>query len=165
MDEAQRGKLILKAVPGREAEKKVVMLLLKFAKTASADELTEKVRNTPYELSNDIEAKKAVIFIEAFENCGATAVFIPHLTATPTPEKFTPVQRPPVFSFDSDAPSPDKATAPPIQVKPKKNGVRRLTMMLVVVLLFLSVGFLIWQLWPVIGAKIQEMITFLKNNI
>jgi hypothetical protein len=163
MDNTQRGKLILKAVPGGEVEKKVVRLLLEFAKTASADELTQKVRNTPYALSNDIEAQKAVMFIEAFQNCGATAVFIPHVSAQPAVEKFTPVQKQPDFSFD--LPPNDEAAAPPIGVKPKKNGVRRLTMILVIILLFLSLGFLIWQLWPILGVKIQEMITFLKNNI
>jgi cell division septal protein FtsQ len=59
----------------------------------------------------------------------------------------------------------DETTPPPIHVKQPKNGVRRLTMILVIILLLLSVGFLIWQLWPVIGDKVQEMISFLKNNI
>ncbi len=59
----------------------------------------------------------------------------------------------------------DEATPPPITVKPQKNGVRRLTMILVIILLLLSFGFLIWQLWPVIGDKIQEIINLIKNNI
>ena len=36
---------------------------------------------------------------------------------------------------------------------------------LVIILLLLSFGFLIWQLWPVIGDRIQEIINFIKNNI
>jgi len=42
MNNAQRGKLILQEVPAGEVEKKVVMLLLKFAKSASVEELTNK---------------------------------------------------------------------------------------------------------------------------
>jgi hypothetical protein len=165
MDNTQLGKLILKAVPAGETEEKVVMLLLKFAKTASATELTQKVRNAPYVLSNSIEAEKALVFIEAFQRCGATAEFIPHITEIPAAEQSAPVQRPPVFSFESDPSYMDETTPPPIHVKQPKNGVRRLTMILVIILLLLSVGFLIWQLWPVIGDKVQEMISFLKNNI
>lgn len=161
MDKTQRGKLILKTVPAGEVEKKVVMLLLKFSKGASADTLTEKIRNTPYELSNDIEAQKAVMFIEAFQKCGATAVFIPHVTAKPIVEKFTPVKKQPDFSFGS--PSTDKAAPPPIRVKPEKNGVRRLTMTLVIILLLLSFGYLTWQLWPILGVKIQELVAHLKQ--
>ena len=165
MDNIQRGKLILKSVPGGEAEEKVVRLLLKFAKTASAMELTQKVRNVPYTLSNDIEAEKARMFIEAFQKCGATAAFIPHVAEKPAAEQSAPVQRPPVFSFESDPSYTDEATPPPIQVKPPKNGVRRLTMILVIILLLLSFGFLIWQLWPVIDDRIQEIINFITNNI
>jgi phosphotransferase system glucose/maltose/N-acetylglucosamine-specific IIC component len=38
-------------------------------------------------------------------------------------------------------------------------------MILVIILLLVSLGFLTWQLWPVIGDKLQELINFLKNNI
>lgn len=161
MDNTQRGKLILKTVPAGEVEKKVVMLLLKFSKRASADTLTEKIRNTPYKLSNDIEAQKAVMFIEAFQKCGATAVFIPHVTAKPIVEKFTLVKKQPDFSFDS--PTTHEATSPPIRIKPEKNGVRRLTMVLVIILLLLSFGYLAWQLWPMLGVKIQELGAYLKQ--
>ena len=165
MDNTQRGKLILKAAPSGDVEGKVVRLLLKFAKTASANELTQKIRNAPYVLSNDIEAEKALMFIEAFQKCGATAAFIPHMAQKPAAEQITPVQRPQAFSFESDTSFMDEAVPPPIHVKPPKNGTRRLTMVLVIILLLLSFGFLFWQLWPIIGDKIQEIITFLKNNI
>jgi hypothetical protein len=90
MSNIQRGQLILKEVPAGEVEKKVVTLLLKFAKNATVEELTEKVRNTPYTLSNDIAAEKAVLILEAFQKLGATAVFIPHVTEKPAAESFTP---------------------------------------------------------------------------
>mgnify|MGYP007044779161 CR=1 FL=1 len=165
MDNTKRGKLILKPVPPGEAEEKVVLLLLKFAKTASAIELTKKVRNTPYVLSHDIEAEKALVFIEAFQRCGATAEFILHVTEKPTAEQSVPVPKTPVFSFESDSSFMDEATPPPISEKSSKNGVRRLTMILVIILLLLSFVFLTWQLWPLVGDKIQEWVSFLKNNI
>jgi hypothetical protein len=165
MDITQRGKLILKTVPTGEVEEKVVRLLIKFAKTASAIELTEKVRNTPYVLSNDIEAEKALMFIEAFRKCGATAEFILDAAAKPAAEQSPPAARRPVFSFESDTSIMDEAPPPPIHVKPPKNGVRRFIMVLVFILLLLSLGFLAWQLWPIIGDKVQEWVTFLKNNI
>lgn len=163
MDNIPRGKLVLKTVPTEDAAKKVVLLLLRFAKTASADALAEKVRNTPYTLSNDIEAEKAAVFVQAFQKCGATAVFIAHEAVKPDVEKFTPVEKPPKFSFESL--SAAEEAKPPMHVKPKKNGARRLTLMLVLILLILSLGYLTWQLWPIIGVKLQELINFLKNNI
>jgi hypothetical protein len=105
------------------------------------------------------------MFIEAFQKCGATAVFIPHVTAKPAAKPSAPVQRPPVFSFESDPSLTDEATPPPISTKHQKNGVRRLTLILVIILLLLSFVFLTWQLWPLVGDKIQEWVSFLKNNI
>jgi hypothetical protein len=171
MSTIERGKLILREVPDGEAEKKVVMLLSKFAKSASIEELTEKVRNTPYALSNDIAAEKAVLILEAFQKFGATAVFIPHMTEKPAAETVTPVkmesepeQR---FTFH---PSSDFQEEPPpaqpaakAQKAAKKNSRRRLTVILITILLLLSLGYLAWQLWPVFGEKVIELWSYLKQ--
>ena len=139
------------------------MLLLKFAKNASIEELTEKVRNAPYALSNDIAAEKAVLILEAFQKLGATAVFIPHLTEEPAAEPYTPVESEPRFTF---RPSPDlEEERLPVQPAAKKNGIRRLTMMLVTILLILSLGYLAWQLWPILGDKVRELGSYLKQLI
>ncbi len=161
MTNAQRGKLILKEVPAGEVEKKVVLLLLKFSKSASVEELTEKVRNTPYALSNDIAAEKAVLLLEAFQKLGATAVFVPHMTEEPAAEPYAPVESEPRFTF---RPSPDLEEEPlPVQPAAKKNGIRRLTMILVTILLILSLGYLAWQLWPILGDKVRELWSSLKQ--
>ena len=163
MSTVERGKLILKEVPAGEVEKKVVLLLLKFAKSASVEELTEKVRNTPYALSNDIAAEKAVLILEAFQKFGATAVFIPHLTEKPAAEPFTPVKSDPRFTFD---PQPDfEEEPPPVQPAAKKNGSRRLTVILVTILLLLSLGYLAWQLWPLLKDKVIELWSYFKQLI
>ncbi len=161
MSNGQRGKLVLQEVPTGEIEKRVVMLLLKFAKSASVEELTEKVRNTPYALSNDIAAEKAVLILEAFQKLGATAVFIPHMTEEPAAEPYTPVESEPRFTF---RPSPDLEEDPlPVQPAAKKDGIRRLTMILVTILLILSLGYLAWQLWPILGDKVRELWSSLKQ--
>jgi hypothetical protein len=163
MSNVERGKLILKEVPAGEVEKKVVMLLLKFAKSASVEELTEKVRNTPYALSNDIAAEKAVLILEAFQKFGATAVFIPHMTEKPAAEPFPPVKLEPRFTFD---PQPDfEKEPPPVQPTAKKNGSRRLTVILVTILLLLSLGYLARQLWPVLEDKVIELWSYFKQLI
>jgi hypothetical protein len=163
MSNGQRGKLVLQEVPTGEIEKRVVMLLLKFAKSASVEELTEKVRNTPYALSNDIAAEKAVLILEAFQKLGATAVFIPHMTEEPAAEPYTPVESEPRFTF---RPSPDLEEDPlPVQPAAKKDGIRRLTMILVTILLILSLGYLAWQLWPILGDKARELWSSLKQLI
>ena len=161
MSNVKRGKLILKEVPAGEVEKKVVVLLLKFAKNATVEALTQKVRNTPFALSNDIAAEKAVLLLEAFQKFGATAVFIPHVTEKPANEPITPSKSEPRFTFN---PQPDFEEEPPA-VKPaaKKNGSRRLTVILVTILLLLSLGYLSWQLWPLIGDKVMELWNYLKQ--
>jgi len=161
MNNAQRGKLILKEVPAGEVEKKVVMLLLKFTKNASIEELTEKVRNAPYALSNDIAAEKAVLLLEAFQKLGATAVFVPHMTEEPAAEPYTSVESEPRFTFRS-SPAPEEEPLP-VQPAAKKNGTRRLAMILVSILLLLSLGYLAWQLWPILGDKVRELGSYLKQ--
>ena len=163
MNNAERGKLVLQEVPSGEVEKKIVTLLLKFAKSASVEELTEKVRNTPYTLTNNIAAEKAVLLLEAFQKIGATAVFIPDMTENPAAEPFTPVISEPRFTF---GPATDLEEAPPpVQpaAKKKKNGGRRLTMTLITILLILSLGYLTWQLWPILGDKVIELWSYLKQ--
>ena len=161
MSNAQRGKLILQEAPSGEVEKKVVMLLHKFAKSASVEQLTNKVRNVPYTLSNDISAEKALLILEALQNIGATAVFVPHRIEEPPAAPFRPVEMEPRFTFQS----PEVAEENPLPVQPaaKKNGMRRLTMFLVIILLILSLGYLAWQLWPLIGDKVLELVSRLKQ--
>ena len=161
MSNAHRGKLILKEVPAGEVEKKVVLLLLKFAKSASVAELTEKVRNTPYALSNDIAAEKAVLIMEAIQKLGATAVFIPHMAEKPAAEAFTPIESEPRFTFGPPAVLEEEPV--PVQPAAKKNGTRRLTLTLISLLLILSLGYLAWQLRPILGDPVRELISYLKQ--
>ena len=164
MSNVERGKLVLKEVPAGEVEKKVVMLLSKFAKTASVEELTEKVRNTPYALSNDITAEKAVLILEAFQKIGATAVFVPHMTEKPSAEPVTPYTPEPRFTFEPRSDLEEKPP-PPVQPAAKKNGSRRLTVTLITILLILSMGYLAWQLWPIFGDKVVVLWEYLKQLI
>ena len=163
MSNAHRGKLILKEVPAGEVEKKVILLLLKFSKSASVEELTEKVRNTPYALSNDIAAEKAVLILEAFQKLGATAVFIPHMAEKPAAEPFTPIESEPRFTLGPPAVLEEEPV--PVQPAAKKNGTRRLTLTLITLLLILSLGYLAWQLWPILGDKVMELWSYLKQLI
>ena len=119
MSNAQHGKLILKEVPAGEAERKVVMLLSKFAKNATLEELNEKVRNTPYPLSNDIAAEKAVLIIDAFQQFGATAVFVPHETSKPAAEQFKPIESEPRFTMQPSFVAKEKPS--PFSRSPKKT--------------------------------------------
>ena len=160
MSNGQRGKLVLQEVSSGEVEKRIVTLLAKFAKSVSREELTAKVRNTPYALSNDIPAEKALILLEAMQKLGATAAFVPHATQPPV-EEITAIERAPRFTFD---PPPLQEEKPPaVQSEPRKNGARRLVMMLVTIIFLLSMGYLAWQLWPMLGDKIRELWTYLKQ--
>jgi len=101
------------------------------------------------------------LILEAFQNLGATAVFVPHRFEEPAAEPFTPVESEPRFTFRSREVSEENRL--PVQPAAKKNGMRRLTTFLVTTLLILSLGYLAWQLWPVVGDKVLELVTQLKQ--
>ena len=163
MSNGQRGKLVLQEVPSGEVEKKVVMLLSRFAKSASPEKLTAKVRNTPYALSKDIPAEKALIILEALQKLGATAAFVPHAPLHPPDEQITVAEMKPEPRFTFD-PSPLLEEKPlSVQPKPRKNGTRRLVITLITILLLLSMGYLAYQLWPILGDKIRELWSYLKQ--
>jgi hypothetical protein len=163
MSNGRRGKLVLQEVPTGQVEKKVVRLLLQFAKSASVEQLTQKVKRTPYTLSNDIEAEKAALIIEAFENLGAMAAFIPHVAAEPAAERFTPVESEPRFVMRPPTVSKQSAYGGPVQPQSPKPSARNLVIFLVFILMMLSFGFLAWQLWPMVGDKIQGFGSYLKQ--
>jgi hypothetical protein len=161
MSNEQRGKLVLQEVPSGEVEKKVVLLLSKFAKSASPEKLTAKVRNTPYALSKDIPAEKALIILEALQKLGATAAFVPHAPLHPPDEQITVMEPVPRFTFD---PSPLPEEKPlSVQPKPRKNGTRRLVITLITILFLLSMSYLAYQLWPILGDQIRELGSYLKQ--
>ena len=165
MSNGRKGKLVLQEVPSGEVEKKVVGLLLKFAKNASVGQLTNKVRRTPYTLSNDIEAEKAALIIEALEKFGAMAAFVPHVAAEPAAERFTPFESEPRFTLGLSAVSNQSAHGGPPQPQSPKSGSRNLIIFLVFILMVLSFGYLAWQLWPVVGDKIRELGSYLKQLV
>lgn len=161
MSNGQRGRLVLQEVPAGEVEKRIVTLLSKFAKSVTPEKLTAKVRNTPYALSNDIPAEKAMILLEAMQKLGATAVFVPHAPLQAPVEEMSSIERARRFTFD---PSPIPERQPPaVQHVPQKSGARRLIMLLVTILFLLSMSYLAWQLWPMLGDQIGALLSYLKN--
>jgi len=163
MSNGRRGKLVLQEVPSEQVEKKVVRLLLKFAKSASVEQLTQKVRRTPYTLSNDIQAEKAALIIGAFEKFGAMAAFVPHVPAEPVADRFTPVESEPRFVMRPPSVSRKSAYGEPIQAQPPKTNFRNIVIFLIFILMILSFGFLAWQLWPVVKGEIQAVVSYLKQ--
>ena len=163
MSNAQRGRLILQEVPSGEVERKVVILLSKFTKRLSIAELNKKVRNTPYALSNDISREKGVLIVEAFQKVGATAVFVPHFTPKPAVEEFKPIDSEPRFTMSASPRASEKPQ--PVQQQPKKDGYRRVITFLITILLLLSMAYLAYQLWPLIGGRVTEWVSALKTFI
>jgi hypothetical protein len=161
MSNGHRGKLVLQEAPSGEVEKKVVMLLSQFAKSATREQLTEKVRNTPYFLSNDIPAEKALIILEALQKLGATAAFVPHVPLEQPDEEITVVEPEPRRTFN--APLMTEERPPFVQPEPRKNSTRRLVGFLVTILLLLSLGYLAYQLWPFLGDSVGELISYIKQ--
>ncbi len=161
MSNGHRGKLVLQEVPTGDVEKKVVMLLSKFAKSASPEKITAKVRNTPYFLSNDIPAEKALILMEALQKLGATAAFVPHAPLQSPDEQITVVEPQPRLTFDPPPLAEEKPLF--VQPQPRKNGSRRLVITLITILFLLSLGYLAYQLWPILGDKVRELGSYLKQ--
>jgi len=161
MSNGYRGKLVLQEVPSGEVERKIVLLLSKFARNVSLEALTAKVRNTPYALSNDIPAEKALILLEALQKLGATAAFVPHAPPPPADEQITTVEFEPRFTFDP-APLPEEKPTP-VRSQPRENGTRRLVITLITIIFLLSIGYLAYQLWPILGDKIRALGSYLRQ--
>ena len=161
MSNGQRGKLVLQEVPSGDVENKIVALLFKFAKNISPEELRAKVRNTPYVLSNNIPAEKALILLEALQKLGATAAFVPHAPLQPPAEEESTIERAARFTFDP--PRFEKPEPPAVPPEPRKNGLRRLVMILVTILFLLSMGYLAWLLWPMLGDEVRGWWNYLKQ--
>lgn len=174
MSNGRKGKLVIQEIPDGEVERKIVRLLLQFAKNASVEELTRKVRRTPYTVSNDIEAEKAALIVEAFEKFGAAAAFVPHVFEEPAVETFTPVETftsvetftpvsEPRFVMRSPITSRPSAYSAPVRPQSPKAGARNLTLFLVFILMVLSFGFLGWQIWPFVSSEILAWVSYLKQ--
>ena len=161
MSNGHTGKLVLQEAPSGEVEKKVVMLLSKFAKSATLEELTAKVRNTPYTLSKNIPAEKALIILEALQKLGATAAFVPYAPLHQAAEQITVVEPEPRRTFDPPPLVEEKPLS--VQSEPRKTGSRRLVITLITILLLLSLGYLAYQLWPILGDKVRELVSYLKQ--
>ena len=161
MSNGHTGKLVLQEAPSGEVEKKVVMLLSKFAKSTTPEELTAKVRNTPYTLSKNIPAEKALIILEALQKLGATAAFVPHTPMQQPAEQITVVEPKPRRPFDRPPLVEEDSLS--VQPEPGKNGSRRLVITLITILFLLSSGYLASQLWPVLGDKVLELWSSLKQ--
>ena len=154
MSNGQSGILILQDVPAGEVEKKVIEFLAKFAKRARPERIAEKIQQTPYVLSKNISAEKALKIIEALQKLGASAVFVPH-TSRDTAAK------PAMASELSDAyklssPALMRGKTPAVQTKPQ-NGRKRLLTFLVLILLLLLFSYITWQLYPLFADKLHEL--------
>jgi hypothetical protein len=90
MSMEKRGKLYLMDVPEGEIEEKVIAFLLNLLKTVSPDQLTQKVRNTPFLLSRDIGADKGRMLADALQKLGASAEFVPHASVEPSADRARP---------------------------------------------------------------------------
>jgi hypothetical protein len=156
MSNGENGILVLKEAPTGEVEEKVVNFLIRFSKKGTIEQLRKKVKNTPFILSKDIPAEKAQLIVEALQKMGASTSFVPHTPSiAPSPEENT--------TFDS---SDLYVPEPPRRLKekrfsgkpdPKKNGARQRMMILTIILLILSLGFLAWQIYPFVVKKLQTL--------
>jgi cell division septal protein FtsQ len=50
-----------------------------------------------------------------------------------------------------------------VQPEPGKNGSRRLVITLITILFLVSLGYLAYQLWPILGDKVRELVSYLKE--
>ena len=144
MSNSKKGILVLKEIPGGEAEKKVLSFLLRFTKKTANEQLEQKIKNTPFVLSKDIPFEKAELISEALQKLGASTTFVPHTSDRKSPaEEISAVKAQRMYGqIYHQLPKKEKISAQP---HPKKNGAKRQVMILTFILLILSLGFLAWQ--------------------
>jgi tetratricopeptide (TPR) repeat protein len=146
-----RGKLYLKDVPEGEIEQKLVAFLLNLLKTVSPDQLTQKVRKTPFVLSRDISAEKGRKLMDALQKLGASAAFVPHVSVEPSADRVRPGE-------STEIPAHSTTSAPknmPLPTRPKlqKNRTKQPIIILITILFVFSLSFFIWQNYSLLTAK------------
>ncbi|MCJ7748612.1 MAG: tetratricopeptide repeat protein [Desulfobacterales bacterium] len=146
MRSEQKGRLVLKAVPNKDVEEKVVSYLSGMVKGTTPELITEKVRKAPIILKKDISAEQGWKIVEALQRLGAAAVFIPH-EAESAPMKEEPAvesRGPTVYKTSLPEPGSSPSPAPPAKQRPTN----RLRLILFLILLIVSASVLIWQYYP-----------------
>lgn len=143
MRSEQKGRLVLKAVPNKDVEEKVVSYLSGMIKGTTPELIAEKVRKAPLILNKDISAELGWKIAEALQRLGAPAVFIPH-EAESAPMKDEPAAESPgptVYKTSLPEPESSPSPAPPAKQRPTN----RLRLILFLILLIVSASVLIWQ--------------------
>jgi tetratricopeptide (TPR) repeat protein len=140
MSNEKKGRLILKAIPNKDVEEKVVSYLSGMVKGTTPELIAEKVRKAPLILSKDISAEQGRKIADALQKIGASALFVPHEAEGPIQEPpAVEPQRPPVYE-----PPPPRA---------KHRPTNQLRLVLFLILLILAVSVLVWQYYPSLGLR------------
>ena len=93
---------------------------------------------------------------EALHKLGASTTFVPHTSKRRPPAEEAPAYQRSKMYTPKLQPSPDKETLAD-QRGPNKIEARRRILLLTIILLILSLGFLAWQFYPLISEKLQSL--------
>lgn len=147
----QKGKLILREIPTKDIEQRVVSYLSRFFKDASPEFLAVKLRNTPLVLSKNITAENGLKIADALQKLGASAVFVSHAV-----EGASGQQEPSIKPTDTPAvvnsqPHPEISQPHILTAKHGRRKWGRHAFSLILLSVLLSV--LAWQLYPMFSYK------------
>jgi hypothetical protein len=149
MSGGQKGSLILKTIPNKEVEERVVSYLSRLMKNVSPEVLSAKVKKTPLLLSKNVTAEHGRKIVATLAEIGALAVFVPHMARDPE------TGAAPVKPVRPEVPGRSRHRQKPIPATPAKQGQRKwVKLALAASLLVISLSLLTWRLYPYIGSKI-----------
>jgi hypothetical protein len=151
---SQRGKLILHAIPTKEAEDMVVSYLARKVRNVPAEKLAQKIRKTPFVLSKNIAAAKGQKIAHNLRDLGARAEFVP---LEPRSRMFE--------GLSDEVATPDTESVQvtsehyqaPRQKPPQSSRAGKKLMTVIVVVVLVAVfALLTWQLHHLLTAKIFQ---------
>ncbi len=152
LEKSQWGKLILHAIPSKEAEEMVVSYLARKAKNVTAETLARRIRKTPYVLSQNIAAAKGQRIAHNLRDLGARAEFVPHEPLSQVFEGLAEEAATP--DIDSVKVTSGHYRAPRQNPPPTSRAGKKLITVIVVVVLIAVFSLLTWQLYHLLSAKI-----------
>ena len=151
VNEGEFGKLVLYAIPTKEAEEMVVSYLSRRVKNIPAEKLAQKIKITPFVLSKNIAVRKGEKIAQNLRDLGAKADFVLH---NPEPKGLESLSQTTVTpEFESIHLMSEQNKSQQLNQPGSSRFGKRLITASVVVILISVLSLLAWQLYHLLTAK------------
>ena len=148
VNESEFGKLVLHSLPTKETQAMVVSYLSRIVKNVPAEKLAQRIKITPFVLSNNIAVKKGEIIAQNLRDLGAKAEFLPHGSEAQGPYRISETALSPEFESLHLMSEKNKSKQPNRPVSSSTG--KHLITAIVIIILGAVLSLLTWQLYDLL---------------